>query len=62
MDRLKHHLQRFTLCKLAGHKWGKVPYPRGADDETPGTFLRCMRCRKENHRAGTVARGAGGLY
>jgi hypothetical protein len=55
-----NNLKRFTVCKMAGHKWTKVRYPAGADGETSGTFLRCLRCGKENHDAGTVARGAGG--
>ncbi|GAA1475804.1 hypothetical protein GCM10009623_02500 [Nocardioides aestuarii] len=53
MDRLK----RFTICKLAGHRWLKIGYPAGRDGERSGTFLRCRRCGKENHDAGTVARG-----
>ena len=64
MDRIledvMNNLKRFTVCKLAGHKWARISFPRGADGETPGTFLRCQRCDKENHDAGTVARGAGG--
>jgi hypothetical protein len=55
-----NNLKRFTVCKLAAHKWVKVGYPAGADGEASGTFLRCLRCGKENHEAGTVARGAGG--
>jgi hypothetical protein len=55
------YVKRFTVCKLLGHAWAKIPYPR-VDDEATGTFLRCQRCGKENHEAGTVARGAGGLY
>lgn len=54
-------LKRFTLCKLMAHKWSKISYPTGSDGETAGTFLRCQRCGKENHRAGSVARGAGGI-
>jgi hypothetical protein len=54
-----NNLKRFTVCKLAGHKWLRIGYPAGADGETSGTFLRCQRCDKENHDAGTVARGAG---
>jgi len=57
-----NNLKRFTICKLAGHKWVKVAYPQGADGEAAGTFLRCVRCDKENHEAGTVARGAGGAF
>ena len=56
-----NNLKRFTVCKLAGHKWVKVAYPPSADGEAAGTFLRCQRCDKENHEAGTVARGAGGI-
>lgn len=56
-----NNLNRFTVCKLAGHKWARISYPRCADGETPGAFLRCQRCDKENHEAGTVARGAGGV-
>lgn len=54
--------KRFTICKIVNHKYVKVSYPRGADDEAPGTFLRCLRCGKENHDAGTTSRGAGGLF
>jgi hypothetical protein len=53
-----NHLKRFTLCKLANHKYVKVAYPQTSDGERAGTFLRCQRCGKENHDAGTVARGA----
>ena len=56
------YLKRFTVCKLVGHTWAKIAYPPAADDEGTGTFLRCLRCNKENHEAGTFARGAGGLY
>jgi hypothetical protein len=55
-----NNLKRFTVC-LAGHKWRKVAYPRSADGEDSGMFLRCLRCGKEDHDAGTVARGGGGL-
>ena len=55
-----NNLKRFSICKLAGHKWVKVAYPPSADGEASGTFLRCQRCDKENHDAGTVARGGGG--
>jgi hypothetical protein len=54
-----NNLKRFTTCKLAGHKYLKVRYPAGADGETAGFFLRCQRCGKENHNAGSVARGGG---
>jgi hypothetical protein len=57
-----NNLKRFTVCKLAGHHWAKVAYPPSEDGEPTGTFLRCLRCDKENHEAGTHARGAGGLY
>ena len=58
-----NNLKRFTVCKLAGHKWAKVGYPPTADGETSSsTFLRCMRCGKENHDAGTVARGGGSVF
>lgn len=57
-----NNLKRFTVCKLAGHKWATVAYPRSADGEAAtGTFLRCLRCGKENHKAGTHARGGGGV-
>src|SRR4051794_33773871 len=50
-----NNLQRFTVCKLAGHKWLRVAYPPGADGEDPETFSpRGQRCGKENHNAGTV--------
>jgi hypothetical protein len=57
-----NNLKRFTICKLAGHKYVKVAYPPSPDGEASGTFLRCLRCDKENHEAGSVARGAGGLF
>ena len=53
------NLKRFTLCKLLSHDYVTIRYPVGSDGETGGTFLRCQRCGKENHEAGTVARGAG---
>ena len=56
------NLKRFTVCKLAGHKWLTIGYPRTSDGETSGVFLRCARCGKENHEAGTVARGGGGMF
>ena len=55
-----NNLKRFTICKLAGHKWVTITYPRLSDDEPTGHFLRCQRCDKENHKAGTVARGTAG--
>ncbi len=57
-----NNLKRFSVCKLAGHKYVKVAYPPSADGEAAGTFLRCQRCGKENHEAGTVNRGGGGLF
>jgi hypothetical protein len=60
--KVMNNLKRFTVCKLAGHSWLKIGYPAGADGETSGTFLRCRRCGKENHDAGTVARGAGPVF
>ena len=56
-----NNLKRFTVCKLAGHKWLRIAYPKGSDGEGSGMFLRCQRCEKENHDAGTVARGAGAV-
>jgi hypothetical protein len=56
-----NNLKRFSVCKLAGHDWAKIPYPTSTDGEPTGTFLRCQRCGKENHEAGTFARGGGGL-
>ena len=51
-----NNLKRFTVCKLVGHQWLRVAYPPGADGEVSETFfLRCQRCGKENHDAGTVA-------
>ena len=57
-----NNLKRFTVCKLAGHKWSKIAYPVSADGEATGFFLRCQRCDKENHEAGTHARGGGGAF
>ena len=54
-----NNLKRFTICKLIDHKWLKIGYPAGSDGEASGFFLRCQRCGKEDHRAGTVARGPG---
>jgi hypothetical protein len=56
-----NNLKRFTICKLANHKYVKVAYPP-VDGEPSGMFLRCLRCGKENHNAGTVPRGAGGMF
>ena len=56
-----NNLKRFTVCKLAGHDYVKVAYPPAPDGEAAGTFLRCRRCGRENHEAGTHARGGGGL-
>ena len=61
-DHPKSLLKRVTVCKLLGHKWAKIPYPPSPEGEATGTFLRGLRCGKENHEAGSVARGAGGLY
>jgi len=54
-----NNLKRFTICKVMAHDWATIGYPAGHDGETSGTFLRCLRCGKENHEAGTVARGPG---
>ena len=51
-----NNLKRFTVC-LVGHKWAKVSYPPGADGEASGTFIRCQRCGKEDHDAGTLPPG-----
>ena len=53
-------VKRLTVCKLFDHKWQKISYPPGRDGERPGMFLRCGRCGKEDHNAGTVPRGPGG--
>ena len=57
-----NNLKRFTVCKVAGHKYVTIAYPPGADGETSGKFLRCQRCGKEDHDAGSVARGAGPVF
>jgi hypothetical protein len=54
------YLKRFTLC-LPGHKWARISYPKSPEGEPTGFFLRCLRCDKENHEAGTLARGGGGI-
>ena len=54
-----NNLKRFTVCKLVNHKWMAVPYPPSADGMRTGTFLRCQRCGKENHDAGTLPPNAG---
>jgi hypothetical protein len=57
-----NNLRRFTVCKLVGHKWTKIGYPAGSDGESGGFFLRCLRCDKEDHKTGTIPRGAGGMF
>jgi hypothetical protein len=57
-----NNLKRFTVCKLADHKWAKIGYQPGSDGEAAGFFLRCLRCGKEDHDAGTVARGGGSMF
>jgi len=52
-----NNLKRFTVCKVMNHNWATIGYPSGHDGEKGGTFLRCLRCGKENHDAGTIARG-----
>jgi hypothetical protein len=54
--------KRFSVCKLAGHRWLTIAYPPTSDGEAGRIFLRCQRCGKENHEAGAVARGGGGLF
>jgi hypothetical protein len=55
-----NNLKRFTTCKLLSHSWTKISYPVGPDGERAGSFLRCLRCGKEDHDAGTVPRGPNG--
>jgi hypothetical protein len=57
-----NNLKRFTVCKVASHRWAKVAYPPSPDGEDSGTFLRCQRCGKENHEAGTHAHFSGPLF
>ena len=54
------YLKRYTICLLANHRWLRISYPVGSDGEAGGFYLRCGRCEKEDHDAGTVPRGAGG--
>lgn len=42
-----NNLRRFTVCKLAGHQWGRIAYQLHEGDS--GYFLRCLRCGKEMH-------------
>jgi len=56
-----NNIKRFTICKLAGHKYVAVAYPDSPEGEATGKFLRCLRCGKEDHNAGTVPRGGGGI-
>jgi hypothetical protein len=56
------NLKRFTVCKIANHRWQKIGYRPGADGEAAGFFLRCARCGKEDHDVGTIPRGAGGGF
>jgi hypothetical protein len=55
-----NNFKRFTVCKLAGHKYVTVAYPDSPEGEGTGRFLRCLRCGKEDHNAGSVARGPSG--
>ena len=56
-------VKRVTVCKTRrATTRAKSPYPRQANGDGTGEFLRCRRCRKENHDAGTVARGAPPFY
>ena len=48
-----NNLNRFTVCKVTGHKWLTIGYPAGADGESSGTFLRCRDSTKSTQ---TVAR------
>ena len=57
-----NNLNRSTVSKLSGHKWLKISSPPSADGEAAGTFLCCERCDKENHEAGTHARGGGSVF
>jgi hypothetical protein len=50
-----------TICKLFDHRWQKISYPVGSDGERAGLYLRCRRCNKEDHNAGSVARGGGAI-
>jgi hypothetical protein len=48
------------MRRLFDHRWTKISYPVGPDGERAGKFLRCLRCGKEDHDAGTVPRGPNG--
>jgi hypothetical protein len=45
-----NNLKRFTVCKLANHKWAKVAYQ--PLESGTGYFIRCLRCGKEMHDVG----------
>ena len=51
-------LTRYTVCKVANHKWVKTAYP---GSEGSAYFLRCRRCGKEDHQytPGGEGRGLG---
>ncbi len=55
-----NNLKRFTTCKLFDHRWTKISYPVGPDGERAGKFLRCLRCGKEDHDVGSIAKGPNG--
>jgi len=38
-------LKRYTVCKVANHKWVKTEYP---GSEGGGYFLLCQRCGKQS--------------
>lgn len=57
-----NNLKRFTVCTLANHKWATIACPPSPACESRGTFLRCLRCGKENHDAGSIARGGGSVF
>src|SRR6478735_1291590 len=41
------NVKRFTVCIVAGHKWGRIAYQPHEGDR--GCFLRCSCCGKEMH-------------
>ena len=45
------NVKRWTVCLLRSHRWATVPYPAPANEQA-GYFIRCLRCRHENHKSG----------
>lgn len=44
---------RRVVCMVLGHNWSRQRYPAAQGDEQPvGTFLRCVRCGRDDEGDG----------